>query len=221
MIYDKYILSISPILAVSDRAGTADSCYGTKKQGNTHNNVIEVETTREMAVDKDKKYQGKVESADNMLCQLKQRDHVNKLHDILAVPSVGGVSYVSRYPLLEPVGVDTDIYYGVVKIRAATLLGDIVRLHQCTKIPLNYVHMNSRYEHLVEIPDSDTHKYYTRAAIDKGWVKRKFFSIRQLESKKIMWPWHNICKRICLRNMKMKQFLPLLIVVYLSVLPLI
>ena len=51
---------------------------------------------------------------------------------------------------------DTDIYDGVAKMRAATILGEIVRLHQCTKTPLNYVHQNSKYGHLVAITASDT-----------------------------------------------------------------
>ena len=46
----------------------------------------------------------------------------------------------------------------------------------------------------------------------------KFSSIRQVERRKIRWPWHNNCLSICLRNMKMKQFLPLLNVGCLSAL---
>ena len=34
----------------------------------------------------------------------------------------------------------------------------------------------------------------------------KFLSICQAERSKIRWPWHNTCKSICLRNMKMKIF---------------
>ena len=52
-------------------------------------------------------------------------------------------------------GFDTDISDGVAKMRAATLLGDIVRLHQRTKNPLKYVHANSKYWHIVAITDSD------------------------------------------------------------------
>ena len=55
-------------------------------------------------------------------------------------------------------GFDTAISNGVKKIRAATLLGDIVRLRQCTKNLLKYVHINSNYGHLVAIPASDTQK---------------------------------------------------------------
>ena len=41
MIFDKYILSISPILAGADSAGTAESCYGTQnEQEYTQNDVI-------------------------------------------------------------------------------------------------------------------------------------------------------------------------------------
>ena len=53
-------------------------------------------------------------------------------------------------------GFDNDISDGVAKIRAATLLGEIVRLHQRTKNLLKHVHTNSKYGHLVAIPDYDT-----------------------------------------------------------------
>ena len=55
-------------------------------------------------------------------------------------------------------------------MRAATLLGDIVRLHQHTKNPLRYVHTNSKYGHLIAILASDTREKFSRAARDKGWV---------------------------------------------------
>ena len=54
-------------------------------------------------------------------------------------------------------------------MRAATLLGEIVRLHQQTKNPLKYVHTNSKYEHLVAIPASKTQEHFSRAERDKGW----------------------------------------------------
>ena len=63
---------------------------------------------------------------------------------------------VSSYLLLDSMGFDTDIYDEVAKMMAATLLGDIFRHYQCTKNPLKYVHTNSKYGHLVEIPDSET-----------------------------------------------------------------
>ena len=72
------------------------------------------------------------------------------------IPDVEEVLHVSSYPLLESMGFDTDIYDGVTKMRAATILGDIVRLHQCNKYPLKYVHKESKYRHLVVIPASDT-----------------------------------------------------------------
>ena len=53
-------------------------------------------------------------------------------------------------------GFDTDIYDGVAKMMSATLLEDIVRIHQLTKNPLNYVHTNSKYGYIVVILDSDT-----------------------------------------------------------------
>ena len=61
-----------------------------------------------------------------------------------------------RYPLLEYMGFGDDISDGVLKIRAATLLGGIIRLHQRIRNPLNYVHTNSNYGNIVPMPDSDT-----------------------------------------------------------------
>ena len=52
----------------------------------------------------------------------------------MAIPAVKEVSSVSSYPLLEYMDFNSDIYDRVEKVRAATLLGDIVRLHQRTKI---------------------------------------------------------------------------------------
>ena len=69
-------------------------------------------------------------------------------------------------------GFDNYIYDGVVKMRAATLLGDIVHLHQRTKDPMKYVHTNSNYRHLVAITDSDTQESFSRSAIYKGWVEK-------------------------------------------------
>ena len=91
-----------------------------------------------------------------MLCKLKQGYQINKGHEEMDIPALEEVLHVSRYPLLESMGFDADISDGVAKMRAATLLGDIARLHQRTKYPLMYVHTNSNYEYLVAIPDSDT-----------------------------------------------------------------
>ena len=55
-------------------------------------------------------------------------------------------------------------------MRAATLLGDIVGLYQCTKNMLNYVHKNSKYGHLVAITNSETQESFSRAARYKVWV---------------------------------------------------
>ena len=55
---------------------------------------------------------------------------------------------------------DTDISDGVAKMRVATILGEIVRLHQRTKNMLKYVHTNSKYGHLVAIPDSCTQELF-------------------------------------------------------------
>ena len=65
------------------------------------------------------------------------------------IPYVEEVLRVSCSPLLEPMDFNTDISDGVAKMRAATLLGDIFRLHQRTKNQLKYVHTNSKYHHLV------------------------------------------------------------------------
>ena len=100
-IFDKSILSRSPVLEVADRAGTADSCYGTQnEQENTQNDVIERDIRRDMTVDTDQKYQETVEAAAYMLCQPKQRDQPNKGHGDTYVPAVEDVLHVSSYTLL-------------------------------------------------------------------------------------------------------------------------
>ena len=58
--------------------------------------------------------------------------------------------------LIESMGFNTGISDGVAKMRAATLLGEIVRLYQGTKNLLKYVHTNSKYGHFFAIPSSDT-----------------------------------------------------------------
>ena len=74
----------------------------------------------------------------------------------MAIPAVEEILNVSSYPILESMGFGTDISDGVAKMRSATLLGEIVLPHQRTKIPLKYVHTNSKYRHIVVIPDSNT-----------------------------------------------------------------
>ena len=74
----------------------------------------------------------------------------------MAIPAVEEVSPVSSYPLIEYMGFDTDISDGFAKMRASTLLGEIVCPHQHTKHPLKYVQRNSKYGHIVAIPASDT-----------------------------------------------------------------
>ena len=59
-------------------------------------------------------------------------------------------------------------------MRAANILGDIVRLHQCTKNILKYVHTNSKYGHIVAMSASDTQESFSRYARDKGWVDKKY-----------------------------------------------
>ena len=56
--------------------------------------MIEGDIRRETTVDTDQKYQEKVEAAVNMLCQLKQRDRINKGHEEMDIPAVEEVSYV-------------------------------------------------------------------------------------------------------------------------------
>ena len=68
-----------------------------------------------MTVGTYQKYQEKVEADANMLCQLKQRDHINKLHDKMAVLDAEEVSHVSSYPLIQFMGFDTYIYDGIKK----------------------------------------------------------------------------------------------------------
>ena len=75
-----------------------------------------------------------------MLCQLKQRDdrldisiiifQIKKWHDGLDIIAVEEVAHVSSYPILESMGFYTGLCVGVAKIRAATLLGDIVHIRQ-------------------------------------------------------------------------------------------
>ena len=115
-------------------------------------------------------------------------------------------------------GFCTAIPDGFAKMRAATLLGDIFHLHQCTKNPLNYVHKKSKYGNIFAIPASDTREYFSKSSINKGWFE-KIFSICQVERRKIRVPWHNICQSICLRYMNMKQCLPIINMGFLSVLP--
>ena len=62
--------------------------------------MIEGDIRREVTVDTDQKYQEKVESASNMLCQLKQRDRINTGHDEMAIPDLEGVFHVYSYPLI-------------------------------------------------------------------------------------------------------------------------
>ena len=93
-------------------------------------------------MDTDQNYQENFEAAANMLFQLKQRDQINKVNDEMDIPPVEEVVCVYSYPLLESIGFDTDVSDGVAKMRAVTLLREIVRLHQCTKNPLKYIYTN-------------------------------------------------------------------------------
>ena len=94
--------------------------------------MIERDIRRAMTLDTDQNYQERVKVAANMICQPKQRDQINKGRDDMAIPAVEDVSHVSRYPMLDSMGFDTDISDGVAKIRSATLLEEFVLLHQRT-----------------------------------------------------------------------------------------
>ena len=73
----------------TDLAGTEDSCYGTQnEQESTHDNEIERDIRRDMAVYIDNKNQEKVKSADNMFCKMKQRYHLDKGHEDIDIPDV-------------------------------------------------------------------------------------------------------------------------------------
>ena len=95
-----------------------------------------------MNVDTDQKYPEKVEAAANIICQLKQRDNLNKGHDKMSIQDVEEVSHVYRFPMLEYMSFDTDISDRVENNMAHIILGEIIRLHQRTKTPLKYVHTN-------------------------------------------------------------------------------
>ena len=72
------------------------------------------------------------QASTNIIFQLKQRGCLNKGHVDMYIPDVEEVLRVSRYPLPESMDFDTAISDGVTKMRAATFLGEIVRLHQRT-----------------------------------------------------------------------------------------
>ena len=117
VVFDKFILSSSPILVGAKCVGTSDSWYGAQnEQENTQNGVIEGDISREMTVNTDQKYQETVEAAANMLFQLKQMDQLNIGHNNMAIPDVEEVSHVSGYPLLKYMGFDTDISDEVEKL---------------------------------------------------------------------------------------------------------
>ena len=69
-------------------------------------------------------------------------------------------------------GFDTDISDGVIKMRAATILREILRLCQRTKTPLKHVYTKSRYGNLSGIPYSENQEQFSRAARNKGWVDK-------------------------------------------------
>ena len=69
-------------------------------------------------------------------------------------------------------GFDTDIYDGVAKMRAYTLLEEIVCLYQNTKNPLKYFHTNSKYGQLLAIPYYDNNESFSRDYREKSCVDK-------------------------------------------------
>ena len=132
--------------------------------------MVEGDTRRDINVDTDQKYQEKVEVDANIICQLKQRYQLNKGHDDMAIPDAEDFLHISSYPLLKYMGFGTGISDGVAKVMTATILVEIVLLHHHTKNPLKYVYTNSKYGHLVAMPASGNLEFFSKAAIDKGWV---------------------------------------------------
>ena len=108
-----------------------------------------------------------------MIFQMKQRDdcmtiyiiifQIKKGRDNMDISYVKKIAHVSCYIIMEYMGFDTGLYKGVAKIRVATLLGDIICLHQCTKTVMNYFHTNSKYGNFVSITVSETHESFSRA----------------------------------------------------------
>ena len=102
-----------------------------------------------MNVETNQQYQETVELYANVIFQLKQRYdklsiyivlcQIKKLRNDMDLPDVEDLVHVSSYPILEYMGFDTGIYDGFAKMRAATILGDILRLHKFTENILKYV----------------------------------------------------------------------------------
>ena len=92
-------------------------------------------------------------------------------------------------------------------MRAATILGEIVRLQQCNKNPLKYVHAISKYGNIFAMPDSSTQETFFQDLQETKAGRIKFCSIFQLEMRNIRWPWNNTCQSIFSRNMNMNKFL--------------
>ena len=84
----------------------------------------------------------------------------------------------------------------VSKMRAATILGEIVRLQQCNKNPLKYVHAISKYGNIFAMPDSSTQETFFQDLQETKAGRIKFCSIFQLEMRNIRWPWNNTCQDI-------------------------
>ena len=102
-----------------------------------------------MNVETNQQYQETVELYANVIFQLKQRYdklsiyivlcQIKKLRNDMDLPDVEDLVHVSSYPILEYMGFDTGIYDGSAKMRVATILGDILRLHKSTKNIMKYV----------------------------------------------------------------------------------
>ena len=144
--------------------------------------MIEGVIEKDMTVETDQIYHKTVDADANALFQQKKISdrlalapihfYIKKGHNDMDIQAVGEVVYMSIYHLLEPMDFDAGISSGVKKMRAATILGDILRPQQCTKNLLKYFHKKSKYGHFVAIPDSVAQEQFSRAAIDKGWVDK-------------------------------------------------
>ena len=56
-------------------------------------------------------------------------------------------------------------------MNSATSLVEIVHLYQCTKNSLKYANTNSKYGHLVGIPDYETQESFSRSTRGKFWIE--------------------------------------------------
>ena len=155
------------------------------------------------------KYQEKVEAAANMLCQLKQRDQLNKGHDKIKNQTWRkfcmclATLFYNLWVLILIFLMESQKWGH--KLFWERLSASINALKICQSIPTQNQSMATFLQYWLLTPMN----IYQELQETKAGLT-KFFSIHQVERSKIRWPWHNTCQSICLRNMNMKQFLPLL-----------